>query len=79
LAIALIGLRLEAESGRAVLAILVGGLEMVAGYFLYEQLVLGETVAAVEIAANIGQMLVGLIVAIPIVRILIRRLPQSVR
>lgn len=79
LAIALMGLRLEAESGRAVLAILIGGLEMVAGYFLYEQLVLGETVAAVEIAANIGQMLVGLIVAIPIVRIVTRRLPQSIR
>lgn len=79
LAIALMGLRLEAESGRAVLSILLGGLEMVVGYFLYEQLVLGKTLAAVEIAANIVQMLVGLIVAIPIVRIVSRRLPQSIR
>jgi uncharacterized membrane protein len=77
LAIALMGFKLEPESGRAVLSILVGGLEMTAGYFLYEQLVLGKTMAIVEIAANIGQMLVGLIVAIPIARIVSHRLPQS--
>ena len=40
---------------------------MVAGYFLYEQFFLG--VAAVgEIPIHIGQMSVGLIVSIPIVR-----------
>lgn len=76
LAIALMGFKLEPESGRAVLAILIGGLEMIAGYFLYEQLVLGITVAVVEVVANIVQMLVGLIVAIPIVRIVTHRLPQ---
>lgn len=77
LAIALMGFRLEPESGRAVLSILVGGLEMVAGYFLYEQLVLGKTMAIVEIAANIVQMLAGLIVAIPVARIISHRLPQA--
>jgi uncharacterized membrane protein len=76
LAIALMGFKLEPESGRAVLSILIGGLEMIVGYFLYEQLALGKTAAIVEVAANIGQMLVGLIVAIPLARIISRRLPQ---
>jgi uncharacterized membrane protein len=77
LAIVLTGFKLGPESGRAVLSILIGGLEMIAGYFLYEQLALGKTAAIVEVAANIGQMLVGLIVAIPLARIISRRLPQS--
>jgi uncharacterized membrane protein len=75
LAVALIGVKLEPESGVAVMAVLAGGLEMVLGYYLYEQLVVGP-VAIVEVAANILQMLVGLAVAIPITRVLIRRLPQ---
>lgn len=75
LAIALMGFKLEPESGRAVLAVLVGGLEMVLGYYLYEQLVVGP-VAIVEVAANILQMLVGLAVAIPVARVVSRRLPQ---
>lgn len=76
LAIALMGFKLEPDSGRAVLSILVGGMEMVLGYFLYEQIVLGKTAAVVEIAANILQMLVGLAVAIPIARTITRRVPQ---
>jgi uncharacterized membrane protein len=70
------GFKLEPDSGRAVLSILVGGMEMVLGYFLYEQLVLGKTAAVVEIAANILQMLVGLAVAIPIARTITRRVPR---
>ncbi len=76
LSIALASYRLEAQSGRAMLSVLIGGLEMVLGYFLYEQLVLGKTAAIVEIAANIVQILVGLIVAIPVTRIVLRSLPQ---
>jgi uncharacterized membrane protein len=76
LAISLMGFKLGPDSGRAVLSILGGGLEMVLGYFLYEQLVLGKTAAVVEIAANILQMIVGLAVAIPIARTIIRRVPQ---
>ncbi len=75
LAITMMGFKLEPESGRAVLAILVGGLEMVLGYYLYEQLVVGP-VAIVEVAANILQMLVGMAVAIPVARVISRRLPQ---
>ena len=46
---------------------MIGGLEMVAGYFLYEQFVLGYAFAAAlaEVPLNISQMLVGLIVASP--------------
>jgi uncharacterized membrane protein len=76
LAIALMGFKLEPDSGRAVLSILAGGLEMVLGYFLYEQLVLGKTAAVVEVAANILQMIIGLAVAIPVARTVSRRLPQ---
>jgi uncharacterized membrane protein len=76
LAITLVGFKLEPSSGRAVLSILAGGMEMVLGYFLYEQLVLGKTAAVVEIAANILQMIIGLAVAIPVARTVSRRLPQ---
>ncbi len=76
LAIVLMGFKLEPDSGRAVLSILIGGLEMVLGYFLYEQLVLGKTAAVVEIAANILQMTIGLAVAIPVARTISRRIPQ---
>lgn len=75
LLIIIIGFRIEPELGRSIFSIIVGGLEMVAGYFLYEQLVLNKA-ALVEIPINIGQMLIGLIVAIPIVKIVRRSLPQ---
>jgi uncharacterized membrane protein len=76
LLIIFVGFRIEPEFGRAVLSTIIGGLEMVAGYFLYEQLILSESGAIVEIPVNIGQMLIGLIVAIPVVKIALRNLPQ---
>ncbi len=76
LLIVFVGFRIEPEFGRSVFSIMVGGLEMVGGYFLYEQLVLSKPAAIVEIPVNIGQMLVGLIVAIPTVKIVLRSLPQ---
>jgi len=78
LLIALMGFKVEPEFGGAVLSVIVGGLEMVFGYFLYEQLIL-NTAAIVEIPVNTGQMLIGLIVAIPIVKIVQRSLPQLKR
>jgi uncharacterized membrane protein len=62
----------------AIIAVTVGGLEMVAGYFLYEHLVLNYPIvnAAGEVPFNIVQMLVGLIVSIPVVRIVLRIFPQ---
>jgi len=51
---------------------------MVAGYFIYEQLVLGYplAVALVEVPFNVVQMLVGLIVAVIIVHVVLRVFPQ---
>ena len=72
---ALTGFIFDPEFGWLVFTIIVGGLVMVTGYFLYEQFFLG--VAAVgEIPLNIGQMSIGLIVAIPLVRAVRRYLPS---
>ncbi len=59
-------------------AVIIGGLEMVAGYFIYEQLVLGYPFAAalVEVPFNLVQVLVGLLVAIPITHVILRVFPQ---
>jgi uncharacterized membrane protein len=66
---------------RAIISVIVGGLEMVAGYFLYENLLavlfpgLG-ILAIAEVPLNIGQMLVGLIIAVPIMHAVLRVFPQ---
>lgn len=62
----------------AIIAVTVGGLEMVAGYFLYEQFVIGLPfgVALSEVPINLGQMLIGLIIAIPIMHAVQRFFPQ---
>ena len=63
---------------RASIAIVIGGLEMVAGYFIYEQLALGYPMAAAlaEVPFNLVQMLVGLVVALPVVHGVLRVFPQ---
>jgi uncharacterized membrane protein len=71
---AYVGFKLEPEFGWLVFAILLGGLEMVAGYFLYEQFILGKA-AILEVPVNIGQMLIGLILAVPVVKAVWRALP----
>ena len=62
----------------AVISVMVGGSEMVAGYFLYEQLALGLSlsVALAEAPFNAVQMLVGLIIAVPITHAVLRFFPQ---
>lgn len=52
----------------SVLSMLVGGASMVAGYFLYEQLVLGKVLAILEVPFNIMQCLIGIVVALPVYR-----------
>lgn len=61
----------------ATAAVVVGGLEMVAGYFLYETLILGYpfALAALEIPFNIVQMLIGLVVAVPVMHAVLRVFP----
>jgi uncharacterized membrane protein len=61
---------------RAVVSVIAGGLEMVTGYFLYEQLVLGSAAAFAEVPFNIVQMLVGLAIAVPIMHAAQRVFPQ---
>jgi uncharacterized membrane protein len=73
--IAIIAFVSEPEFGWMVITMVFGGLLMVAGYFLYEQLFLG-VFALAEVPVNIGQMTVGLIVATPIVKVVRRTLPQ---
>jgi len=53
---------------------------MVLGYFLYQLFLIGplfniEVVAIVEIPVNIGQMIIGAAVALPIAKIIWRALP----
>jgi uncharacterized membrane protein len=69
---------MKERSFGAILSIVAGGLIMVSGYFLYEQLVLGYPffLALVEVPFNIVQLLVGLVVSIPIVNIILRVFPQ---
>ena len=57
----------EPELGWTILSIILGGLTMVTGYFLYQQLIFG-VLAYVEILVNVGQMTVGLVVSVPVVR-----------
>lgn len=69
LGIIVAGLRVGPEVGWTVLAVLAGGAIMVTGYFLYEYFALGMGAAAwVEVPINIGQLLVGLMVALPLTR-----------
>ncbi|MDV3293853.1 MAG: ECF transporter S component [Nitrososphaerales archaeon] len=65
-----VSFRANEKLGWTVLAVLVGGSEMVLGYFLYESVVLqlGFVSAAGEVPFNIAQAVVGLLVSVPLVR-----------
>jgi len=62
----------------AIISVTAGGLSMVTGYFLYEQLVLGYplALALAEVPFNIVQMLIGLAIAVPIMHAVLRVFPQ---
>ena len=68
--VTIVALRTEEKLGWTIFSILVGGSEMIVGYFLYESIALqlGFATASVEVPINAGQVLVGLIVAVPVVR-----------
>lgn len=78
LLIAAIAFLSEPEFGLMIVSAIFGGLIMVTGYFLYEQLFLG-VFALAEVPINIGQMTIGLVVAIPVVKVVRRALPQLKR
>ncbi len=62
----------------ATIAIVIGGLEMVVGYFIYEQVVLGVPFAGAlaEVPFNVVQMVVGLVIAVPVMHAVLRVFPQ---
>jgi uncharacterized membrane protein len=83
--IAYLGLRMEARSGQSVLSVLAGGAAMVSGYYIYESTILrliapASVVATLapagEVPFNVAQALIGLLVAVPLVRS-IRRIIRS--
>jgi uncharacterized membrane protein len=59
----------------ATISVIAGGLEMVTGYFLYEQFIVGSAALA-EAPFNIIQMLIGLAVAVPVMHAVFRVVPQ---
>ncbi len=71
------GTRVEAKLGSTILSVLIGGSEMVTGYYIYESFVIGliaphtvvaQIAPAAEVPFNIAQALIGLLVAVPLVR-----------
>jgi uncharacterized membrane protein len=70
--------KLKNLTASATIAITVGGFEMVIGYFIYETLILGypTALAAAEAPFNIIQMLIGLVIAVPIMHAILRIFPQ---
>lgn len=84
LSIAALGFLADPEFGWTVFSVITGGFIMVLGYFLYQSFLIGplfniEVVAIVEIPVNIGQMIIGAIVALPIAKIVWRALPYLKR
>lgn len=73
--IILAGLLAEPEVGWLILSVIVGGLTMVLGYFVYQMYFLFplfgiEAYALAEVPVNIGQVIVGLIIAVPVSRVI---------
>lgn len=66
----LLSVRVDPSTGWLALAIVAGGTEMVAGYLVYEYFVTSGTGAFAEIPFNIGQMLIGLTVGLPLAKTL---------
>jgi len=80
LSIAALGFLAEPEFGWTVFSVIVGGFVMVLGYFLYQRFLIYplfkiEVVAIAEIPVNIGQMVIGATVALPIAKIVWHVLP----
>ena len=80
-AIIIIGLKSEPKIGWTIISMFSGGIVMILGYFLYQQFLIGplfniEVIAIAEIPINIGQMIIGATIALPISRIIKQSLPS---
>lgn len=73
------GFTLDPRIGWLVFSVLIGGSEMVVGYYLYETIILGQVLAIAEVLVNIGQVTIGLLVAIPLTRSINRIMPRTRR
>lgn len=62
----------------AIISVLVGGTIMIIGYFTYQVTALGYPVAAalIELPFNVVQMIVGLVIALPIMYAVLKIFPQ---
>ena len=78
LSIIVMGFSITPKIGWVVIAVLAGGVEMIIGYFLYQTYILqiGFVTAMTEIPFNFGQMIIGLLVAIPLSRSVLKILPK---
>lgn len=79
-----VGFKPKSRTNTQTIAIILGGAIMVTGYFLYENLLAllipGLGIYAIgEIPFNIGQVLVGMIIALPILRAAERVFPNRVQ
>lgn len=77
IAILYISFRFDPTLSWHIIAVMLGGGEMILGYFLYEQLVLGVA-AVIEIPINLGQVMIGSAISIPISRSIRTRLKAGV-
>ncbi|MCK4477076.1 ECF transporter S component [Candidatus Bathyarchaeota archaeon] len=64
---------------RDIFAVIVAGVEMIVGYFIVEIYLWGPEAALLEIPGNIGQIVIGGLIGIPIAVVLRKRLPQIMR
>jgi len=82
--IAIVGLAAEPEFGWTVFSVISGGLVMVLGYFTYQLFIIGplfniQVVAVAELPVNIGQMVIGAVVALPSVKVIWKAFPSLKR
>ena len=68
-------LKLSPDTGFYVLIILIGGIIMVSGYFLYEW-GLYNYASLIEVPVNLGQVIIGLIIAIPVSKTVKKSIPS---
>ncbi|MEM2887944.1 MAG: ECF transporter S component [Candidatus Bathyarchaeia archaeon] len=79
--IAIVGLKAEPEFGWTVFSVISGGLIMVLGYFTYQLFIIGplfniQVVAVAELPINIGQMVIGAVVALPSAKVIWKAFPN---
>jgi len=75
-----LGWKNEPETGWTIMSTVIGGLCMVLGYYLYQYFLIGplfqiQVVAIAEFPINMGQMIVGIVITVPLFKSVKRYLP----